>query len=137
MGRILSIDYGLKRTGLAVTDPMQIIATALDTVESEKLLPYLTSYFKKEQVDSFVVGMPRNLKNQDTDMTPHVRQLIIELKKNFPATPVHEIDERFTSSIAKKVLIASGTKKKDRQVKGNVDKISATIILQDYLSGRR
>jgi putative Holliday junction resolvase len=137
MGRIMSIDYGMKRTGLAVTDPLQIIATALDTVESEKLMTYLSTYFRKEQVEAVVIGMPKNLRNQDTDMTPHVRELIVRLKKSFPELPIHEIDERFTSSIAQKSMIESGMKKSDRQVKGNVDKISAVIILQDYLGRKK
>ena len=136
MGRILSIDYGLKRTGLAVTDPLQIIASALETVESTQLLLYLTNYFRKENVDAIVIGMPKNLKNLDTDMTQPVRDLIVQLKKTFPDKPIHEIDERFTSSIAKQTMIDSGMKKKDRRVKGNVDKISATIILQDFMSKR-
>jgi putative Holliday junction resolvase len=137
MGRIMSIDYGMKRTGLAVTDPMQIIATALDTVESEKLMTYLSSYFKKEQVDALIIGMPKNLRNLDTDMTQPVRELIIRLRKSFPELPIHEIDERFTSSIAQSSMIESGMKKKDRQVKGNVDKISAVLILQDYLGRKK
>jgi len=137
MGRIIAIDYGLKRTGLAVTDSLRIIATALDTVSSEQLLSYLTAYFNREKVDEIVIGMPKNLKNKDTDMTPHVRQLIVKLKETFKDKPIHEVDERFTSSIAKQTLIDSGAKKKDRQVKGNVDKISATIILQDFLTMKR
>lgn len=137
MGRIVSIDYGMKRTGLAVTDPLQIIATALDTVDSQKLIPYLKTYFSKERVDAIVIGMPKTLQNKDTDMTPAVREVITKLKATFPQTPIHEIDERFTSSIAKQSMIASGTKKKDRQVKGNVDKISAVIILQDYMQASR
>jgi putative Holliday junction resolvase len=137
MGRIIAIDFGQKRTGLAVTDGMKIIATALETVNSEKLIPFLKSYFTKENVEAIVVGMPKNLKNLDTDMTPLVRELITKLKKTFPDKGIYEIDERFTSSIAKQTMIASGMKKKDRQVKGNVDKISATIILQDFLSSKR
>ena len=137
MGRIIAIDFGQKRTGLAVTDGMKIIATALETVNSEKLIPFLRSYFSKENVEAIVVGMPKNLKNLDTDMTPLVRELITTLKKTFPDKDIYEIDERFTSSIAKQTMIASGMKKKDRQVKGNVDKISATIILQDFLSSKR
>jgi len=133
MGRVLAIDYGLKRTGLAVTDPMRIIATALDTVETDKLLTYLTGYFQKEAVDQIVVGMPKRLNNEDTDMTPHVRQLVTQLENRFPEKPLALIDERFTSSIALRAMIDGGMKKKDRQVKGNVDKISATLILQSYM----
>lgn len=137
MGRIISIDYGMKRTGLAVTDPQQIIATALDTVASDQLIPFLTRYFSKEPVDAIVVGMPKNLNNQDNEMTPLVRKLLEALAATFPGMAIHTIDERFTSKIAMQSMIMSGTKKKDRQVKGNTDKISATIILQDFLSSRR
>lgn len=137
MGRILSIDYGMKRTGLAVTDPLQIIASALDTIESRQLIPFLTAYFTREQVDAIVIGMPKNLNNQDTDMTPAVREVVDRLRKSFPGKPIYEIDERFTSSIAQRSMIESGMKKKDRQVKGNVDKISAVIILQDYMGRRK
>ena len=133
MARILAIDYGTKRTGIAVTDPLRIIATALETVESDKLMNFLTTYFQKEPVDQLVVGMPKRLNNEDTDMTPLVRQLIEQLKKKFPDKRVALIDERFTSTIALQTMIAGGMKKKDRRVKGNVDKISATLILQSYL----
>ena len=137
MARILAIDFGTKRTGIAVTDPLRIIATALETVESEKLMNFLITYFQKEPVDQLVVGMPKRLNNEDTDMTPRVRQLIEELNKRFPDKPVALIDERFTSAIALKTMIAGGMKKKDRRVKGNVDKISATLILQSYLESRK
>ncbi len=137
MARILAIDYGMKRTGLAVSDPLRIIATALETVETGKLMSFLTNYFQKERVDQLVVGMPKRLNNEDTDMTPHVRQLIEQLHKSFPDKPVALIDERFTSSIALQAMIDGGMKKKDRRVKGNVDKISATLILQSYLESRR
>lgn len=136
MGRILAIDYGKKRTGLAVTDSLRIIATALETVESRNLLAYLKGYTQKETVDEFVIGMPRTLRNEDSETAPLVRKFIVELKAAFPEKPVHEVDERFTSSIAQQTMISGGMKKKDRQVKGNVDKISAVIILQDFL-GRR
>lgn len=136
MGRILAIDYGKKRTGLAVTDPLRIIATALETVESSQLLTYLKKYFEKESVDELVVGWPKNLNNQDNEMTPLVRQLVEVLKKNFPEKPVFLVDERFTSVIAQHAMIAGGMKKKDRQEKGNVDKISATLILQSHLESR-
>jgi len=137
MGRILAIDYGLKRTGIAVTDPLRIIATALETVESEKLINYLTAYFQKEPVDQLVVGMPRRLNNEDTDMTPHVRKLVVQLQQKFPEKPVALMDERFTSSIALQTMISGGMKKKDRRIKGNVDKISATLILQSFLESRK
>lgn len=137
MARILAIDYGKKRTGLAVTDPLRIIATALETVDSSQLLPYLKKYFEKEAVDELVVGWPKNLNNQDNEMTPLVRQLVEVLKKNFPEKPVFLVDERFTSVMAQHAMIAGGMKKKDRQEKGNVDKISATLILQSHLDAKR
>lgn len=136
MGRILAIDYGKKRTGLAVTDALRIIATALETVESRNLLAYLKGYTQKETVDEFVIGMPRTLRNEDSETAPLVRKFIVELKAAFPEKPVHEVDERFTSSIAQQTMISGGMKKKDRQVKGNVDKISAVIILQSFMESR-
>ncbi len=137
MGRILAIDYGSKRTGLAVTDPLQIIATALETVRSFELIDFLKRYATKETVDVFVVGMPKTLENTDTNNTPLVKGFIKQLKKAFPDTPVYEHDERFTSSIALQTMISMGSKKSDRRDKGNIDKVSATIILQSYLETKR
>lgn len=137
MGRILAIDYGKKRTGLAVTDSLRIIATALETVDTTSLLTYLKTYLQKEIVDEFVIGMPKNLKNEDSETAPLVRKFIEQLKTTFPDKPVHEADERFTSTIAQRTMIEGGMKKKDRQVKGNVDKISAVIILQSFMESRR
>jgi putative Holliday junction resolvase len=136
MGRLLAIDYGLKRTGLAVTDPLRIIATALETVDTAHLLTYLEGYLKRETVDAWVVGMPKNLNGLDTEMTSHVRQLIAKLQQKFPDKPVYEADERFTSRMAQQAMISGGMKKKDRQVKGNVDKISAVLILQTFMATR-
>jgi putative holliday junction resolvase len=133
MGRILAIDYGKKRTGLAVTDPLRIIATPLDTVLTNDLLSYLAIYMKKETVDEFVVGMPKTLKNEDSEIAPLVRVFVEELQKIYPEKKIHLEDERFTSRMAMQAMIEGGMKKKDRQVKGNVDKISATIILQSFL----
>src|SRR5688572_26449419 len=133
MGRILAIDYGRKRTGLAVTDPLRIIATSLETVSTSDLLTFLKAYTQKETVDEFVIGMPKTLRNEDSEIAPLVRKFIEELKANFPTKPVREVDERFTSSMAQQAMIDGGMKKKDRQVKGNVDKISATIILQSFI----
>lgn len=133
MGRILAIDYGKKRTGLAVTDPLRIIATPLDTVLTTDLKSYLAAYVKKESVDEFVVGMPKTLKNEDSETAPLVRLFVEELRKLYPEKKIHLADERFTSSMARQAMIDGGMKKKDRQVKGNVDKISATIILQSFL----
>ena len=134
MGRILAIDYGLKRTGIAVTDPLRIIATPLETVSTEQLLEFLKKYLDREQVDEFIIGMPKTLKGEDSQIAPAVRSFIKILKEQFPVKPVHEVDERFTSSMAQRALIEGGMKKKDRQIKGNVDKVSATIILQYYMN---
>ena len=133
MGRIMAIDYGKKRTGLAVTDPLRIIATPLDTVATSELISYLGVYMKKETVDEFVVGMPKTLKNEDSEIAPLVRAFVEELKKVYPEKKIHLADERFTSRMAMQAMIEGGMKKKDRQIKGNVDKISATIILQSFL----
>jgi putative Holliday junction resolvase len=136
MGRVLSIDYGMKRTGIAVTDPLRIIATPLDTVLTHELLSFLKDYVKRESVDEFVIGMPKTLKNEDSEIAPMVRKFVTVLKETFPGKPVTEADERFTSSIAQRAMIEGGMKKKDRQVKGAADKISATIILQSYLDSK-
>lgn len=133
MSRIIGIDLGTKRTGLAVTDSLRIIATALETVPTAELLVYLKKYFEKEKVEIIVVGMPKNLKNEDTDSTNMVRKHIEKLTLAFPTMKIATIDERFTSSMALDAMIAGGMKKKDRREKGNVDKISATFILQSYM----
>lgn len=133
MGRVLAIDYGAKRTGLAVTDPMQIIASPLETVASAQLMQFLKSYEEKEGIEAFVVGIPRTLENKNTDASKCVFQLLQLLKKHFPEKKVHQIDERFTSVMAQQAMIMGGMKKSDRKIKGNVDKISAAIILQSYL----
>ena len=133
MGRILAIDFGLKRTGLAVTDSLKIIANGLETVPTHTLISYLESYFKKEAVDEVVIGMPKNLDNSDTDSTAGVRIFIKSFKKKFPEVAMHEHDERFTSKLAMQAMIAGGMSKKDRREKGNVDRVSATIILQSYM----
>jgi putative Holliday junction resolvase len=137
MGRVLAIDYGVKRTGIAVTDPLRIIATALETVSSADLLSFIKTYCAKEAVDEFVIGMPKTLKNEDSENAARVRVFIVALKNAFPEKRVYEVDERFTSSMAQRAMIDGGMKKKDRQVKGNVDKISATIILQSFLEAQR
>jgi putative holliday junction resolvase len=133
MSRILSIDYGKKRTGIAVTDPLRIIATGLCTVESHMLIPFLRDYFKKEQVDQVIVGMPLNWNDTDTHATPLVKEFIRIFKKNFPNLPIQEVDERFTSKMASQAMIDMGMKKKQRQNKAMVDEIAATIMLQEYL----
>ncbi|MCI0439517.1 MAG: Holliday junction resolvase RuvX, partial [Chloroflexi bacterium] len=114
MGRILAIDYGIKRTGLAVTDPQRMIATPLNTIETKNILEFLMDYIKKEAVDEIAMGLPKTLKNEDSEIAPAVRTFAESLKEKFPDLPVHFVDERFTSSMAKQAMIESGMKKKDR-----------------------
>lgn len=133
MGRVIGIDFGTKRVGLAVTDPLQIIASPLETVRAHLVLDFLTKYCLEEDTDAFVVGMPRKLDNTDTDATQHVKGFIKRLKKKFPEKAIHLQDERFTSKEALNAMIEGGTTKKYRREKGNIDKVSATIILQSYL----
>ena len=133
MGRILAIDYGKKRTGLAVTDPLQLIASGLTTVLTHDLIPYLKKYFAQETVSEIIIGEPKGLDGNATDATALVTECIRILHKNFPEMPVKKIDERFTSKIAFRSMIDSGLKKKDRQNKALVDEISATVLLQEYL----
>lgn len=136
MSRILAIDYGTKRTGLAVTDPLGIIATALDTVPTQTLMDFLKGYFEREPVKEVVFGFPKNLDGSPTDATAHVQGAVNRFKKLFPDKPLFLHDERFTSKMAMDAMIAAGSKKKDRSNKGNIDKVSATIILQSYLQTR-
>lgn len=134
MGRILAFDYGTKRVGMAVTDPLQMIASPLDTVASNEVFPWLKKYTAQETVDAFVVGWPSNLQGQATDATQHVAQFCQALGNKFPDMPIHKVDERFTSTMATQSMVAAGAKKKDRQKKaGKVDTVSATLILQSYL----
>ena len=133
MGRILAIDYGAKRVGMAVTDPLQIIASPLETIHSKDLITFLKSYTEKEAVEAFVVGMPKKLDNTDTNATQLAKGCVTLLRKNFPNISVHLQDERFTSQMAMNAMISGGVKKKDRQNKANIDKVSAAIILQSYL----
>ncbi|MEP1094348.1 MAG: Holliday junction resolvase RuvX [Cyclobacteriaceae bacterium] len=133
MGRIMAIDYGSKRTGLAVTDPLKIIASPLDFVATHELENYLTDYFKKENVERVILGMPKKLDGTDTNATSLVHAFVNRFKKVFPDKELILHDERFTSKMALDSMIVGGTKKKDRRVKGNIDKVSATIILQSYL----
>lgn len=134
MSRILAIDYGAKRCGLAVTDPLGIIATTLDTVASHELEAYLKKYFIAESVRTVVVGLPRNTDGSDTNATPLVQAFVNRFRKVFSDKELVLHDERFTSKMALDSMIASGTKKKDRRKKENIDKVSATIILQSYLA---
>ena len=133
MARILSIDYGGKRTGLAVTDPSQIIAGGLCTIETPKLMAFLKDYFLKEGVELVIIGMPVNWDETDTHATPLVKKFIKEFQKHFPAMPIKEVDERYTSKLASQAMLEMGLKKKQRQNKALVDEIAATIMLQDYM----
>jgi putative Holliday junction resolvase len=134
--RILAFDYGTKRIGIAVTDPLQIIATGLDTIHPKDIIDYLKTYISSEQVELFVVGEPRQMDGTPSQSTPHIKGFITTLNKNFPEIPVERIDERFTSKMASAVVAQSGFKKSDRQNKERLDTISATIILQTYLEKR-
>lgn len=133
MARIISIDYGLKRTGLAVTDPFQIIATGLTTVETPKLIPFLKDYFAKEPVELIIMGEPKNWDESDTHATPLVKKAVEKLKKEFPAIPIKMVDERYTSKMASQAMIEMGMKKMQRRNKALIDEIAATIMLQEYL----
>lgn len=136
MGRIVAIDYGTKRVGLAATDVLQIIANPLETVHAKDVLAYLKAYVQREPVEAFVLGMPRRLSGEDTQATQHVVGFHRTLQKAFPGIPVHLVDERFTSKMAQAAMLAGGLKKKDRQDKATVDRVSAAIILQSYLESR-
>jgi putative Holliday junction resolvase len=132
----MAFDYGKKRVGIAVTDPSQIIATALDTVETKLIFPFITAYVAKEQVEAFVVGMPYNFGHQENEVMKFVVQFINELGNKFPSIPIHKVDERFTSKMATAVILQSGVNRKDRQNKATVDKVSASILLQSYMEMR-
>jgi putative Holliday junction resolvase len=133
MGRILAIDYGTKRVGIAVTDPEQIIASPMETVRSHELMHFLESYFGREQVDEVVIGHPRKMDSSDSDSMKQVRFFAQAFKKRFPGIHLEWMDERFTSSLARDAMLEGGMKKSSRRQKGNVDKVSAAIILQSYL----
>jgi len=133
MARILAIDYGTKRVGLAVTDPLQLISTGLTTVHSKDVVNYLKEYTKKEAVECFVVGQPKQMNAEDSQIKSQLEEFVKQLIKAFPSIPVKRYDERFTSMLASQALIMSGAKKKDRQNKELVDMTSAIIILQSYM----
>ncbi len=133
MGRIMAIDYGTKRTGLAVTDPVRIIATALTTVETPSLLQYIKDYCAREEVDIFVVGVAKHMDNSPSESMQYIEPFVAQLAQTFPDKKIARIDERFTSKIAFQTMIDSGLKKRQRQNKGLIDQISATIMLQDFL----
>jgi putative holliday junction resolvase len=134
MGRLMAFDVGTKRVGIAVSDPLKIIANALDVLHPDQVNPFLQKYLQTEQVEAFIVGLPRQNDNSLSDSARFVQSFIKKLQKAFPSIPLHTYDERFTSVMAKQVLIQSGKGKKDRQNKSHIDKISATIILQDWMT---
>ena len=136
MPRILAIDYGLKRTGIAVTDEMQMIASGLTTVESPTLISFLKTYFNQEKVEKVLIGEPKQMNGLPSESAPIIERFVVEFTKNFPEVTLVRVDERFTSKMAFQSMIDSGLKKKQRQNKALIDEISATIMLQDYL-GRK
>jgi len=137
LSRIIALDYGKKRTGIAVSDPLQIIATALDTVDSKELIGYLKKYMAREPVEKIIVGYPLNFDNTPTDATPLVDKFIIKFGNVFPQMPVEKMDERMTSKIAMREIAGMGLKKKDRESKELVDAVSAVMMLQEYMSSPR
>lgn len=134
MPRILAIDYGSKRSGIAVTDPLKLIASGLTTVHSQELIKFLQEYLKKEAVECIVVGEPKTLANEASDSARFIEPFVNQLRKVFPNTKIERYDERFTSKLAQQAMLMGGLKKKDRANKGTVDMVSATILLQDYMS---
>ncbi len=137
MSRILAIDYGVRRTGIAVTDSLQIIANGLTTVDTKQLLPFLKDYVSREAVELFVVGLPKQTNGRDSDNLPRVRSFVGQLKKALPDIPVEWWDERYTSVMAHQAMLESGISRKARQNKALVDEISACIILQGYMESKR
>jgi putative Holliday junction resolvase len=137
LGRILAIDYGIKRTGLAVTDPLQIIANSIGTVETSELMDFLNNYFKKENVEKTVVGLPKQMNNEPSESFGKVQSFVSTFKSRFPDKVIELYDERFTSKMAVKAMIDGGVKKKDRQNKALIDSVSATILLQSYLENMK
>ncbi len=133
MGRIIALDYGKKRTGIAVTDPLQIIATGLTTVDTQTLFDFLKEYITKEGVEKILIGDPLNLDETETDSTAAVKHCIRRLKNTFPNIPIVTIDERYTSKLASRAMVEMGMKKKERQKKGIIDEVAATMMLQEYL----
>ncbi len=136
MGRILAIDFGRKRTGIAVTDTLQIIANGLTTVPTAQLMAFLADYIAKEAIDRVVIGLPKLMNNELSDNMANITPFVNRFKKLFPNIPVEYMDERFTSVLAHRAMIDGGLKKKDRQNKALVDEISATIILQSYMENK-
>jgi putative Holliday junction resolvase len=136
MGRIIGIDYGTKRIGLAVTDPMQIFASPMDTVKPEEFYRFIDNYLKTEVIDAFVIGYPVQMNNQPSESVNQINPFIRKLRRAFPGTVIHLMDERFTSRMALQTMIDGGVRKNDRRDKSLVDKISAAIILQSFLDAR-
>lgn len=136
MGRIVAIDYGQKRVGIAVTDTLQLIANGLTTVSPDTIFSFLEAYTQKEKVDEFIVGLPKQMNNEPSESMKYITPFVTGLKKKYPNTPVLFVDERFTSKLAQQTMLDSGINKKSRQNKALIDQISATIILQSYLESR-
>ncbi len=136
LARILAIDYGEKRTGIAVTDELQIIASGLTTIETKNIFSFLTEYLKKEKVELFIVGEPKQMNNAASESEQFIKPFVAKLSLTFPKIPIKRIDERFTSKMAFQSMIDSGLKKKQRQNKALIDEISATLILQTYLHNK-
>jgi len=136
LGRIVAIDYGTKRTGLAVTDPGQMIASPMETVPTHELMNYLQAYFEKERVELLVVGLPRKMDHSESESMKQIRFFVEAFKKRFKDIPVEWMDERFTSRLAMDAMIRGGMKKSDRRLKGQVDRVSAALILQSFLEKR-
>jgi len=134
MGRIIAIDFGTKRTGIAVTDSLKIIANGLTTLETKAVIPFLEDYINKESVECIVVGLPKTVMNEDSSIAPKVNEFVKKVQAKFPNMKIDRLDERFTSKIAHQTMLMGGLKKKDRQNKATVDMVSATILLQDYMS---
>ena len=137
MARILSIDYGLKRTGIAVTDDFQIIASGLTTISSTDIIPFLKTYFSKENVETVIIGEPKQMNGLPSESTEIIEKFIAQFQTEFPKMKMERVDERFTSKMAFQTMIDSGLKKKQRQNKGLIDEIAATILLQDYLNYKK
>ncbi len=135
MARILAIDYGKKRTGIAVTDPLKIIASALTTIESARIFTFLEEYLLKENVELILIGDPRNLDDSPTDLTVDVQRIIGIMQRKFPGIPVKPVDERYSSLMASRAMVDMGLKKNRRREKGTVDQVAATMMLQEYLAG--
>ena len=136
MGRIMALDYGKRRTGIAVTDPVKIIASALTTVDTGELIGYLKKYFATEQVERVLIGYPLNLDDSDTDATPLVDKFIPKFQHVFPTIPIEKVDERLSSRMASKAIAGMGLKKKEREKKELIDAVSAVILLQEYLESQ-